>query len=287
MPMKWQNNPRSTSHPHSVFEVVATLRVHAVSGGNWLWVFPVWVLGMVPIGTNIWFLTQETWLVIPPLGCEGIGPVSVIINDASEPFLPMYPVVLADAPTPDVVVIITRASVVVSDILVVVATWYHISHTTSVRTQLLCNMWTARPNLTTVMLRDDREYLLLNDKINFIYSIISLLNVVYLIVNTVAVTSSLSILDITNVIMALSSMLISHFLVRIREAAERSTQALGSSRSLSFVDSQGGSVPHPWMSSVEFAADIANRSAEDSHADAFPDLDENDDNLDSECGEEA
>lgn len=237
--------------------MVATLRVHAVSGGNWLWVFPVWVLGMVPIGTNIWFLTQETWLVIPPLGCEGIGPVSVIINDA--------------------MVIITRASVVVSDILVVVATWYHISHTTSVRTQLLCNMWTARPNLTTVMLRDGTLY----------FIIISLLNVVYLIVNTVAVTSSLSILDITNVIMALSSMLISHFLVRIREAAERSTQALGSSRSLSFVDSQGGSVPHPWMSSVEFAADIANRSAEDSHADAFPDLDENDDNLDSECGEEA
>lgn len=54
----------------------------------------------------------------------------------------------------DIVVIINRASVIVSDILVVAATWYYISHTCSVRGQLVCDVWAARPNLTTVMFRD-------------------------------------------------------------------------------------------------------------------------------------
>lgn len=74
----------------------------------------------------------------------------------------------------------------------------------------------------------------------------------------------------------MSSILISRFLICIREAAERSTQAFGS-QSLSFIDSQGSASPQPWISSVEFASDIANPSAEDGHADASPDLDNNDD----------
>ncbi|OSX66583.1 hypothetical protein POSPLADRAFT_1133482, partial [Postia placenta MAD-698-R-SB12] len=126
------------------------------------------------------------------------------------------------------VVIISRTSVVVSEILVVGATWYYISHTSSVRTQLVHDVWGARPNLTTVMFRDGE----------------------------------------------MSNILISRFLICIREAAERSTQAF-SSQSLSFIDSQGDSNPQPWLSSVEFAADIANPSVGDnSDADAFPGLED-------------
>lgn len=49
---------------------------------------------------------------------------------------------LVDVLLHDIVAIGTRASVVVSDILVIVATWYYISHTSSLRTQLVHNMCT-------------------------------------------------------------------------------------------------------------------------------------------------
>lgn len=44
----------------SISPLVAGLRVHAVSGGNWRWVLPVWLLGMVPVGTNAWLIVEET-----------------------------------------------------------------------------------------------------------------------------------------------------------------------------------------------------------------------------------
>lgn len=69
----------------------------------------------------------------------------------------------------------------------------------------------------------------------------------------------------------MSSILISRFLICIREAAERTTQEFSSP---SFVDSQGKSSPQAWLSSAEFAADIDNPSAGDSNADAFSDLDD-------------
>ncbi|EED85770.1 predicted protein [Postia placenta Mad-698-R] len=192
--------------------LVASLRVHAVSGRNWHLVLSVWLLGMVPVGTNIWSATQEIFLISPFFGCSGIAPFSEAISN--------------------MMVIITRTSVVVSDILVVGATWYYISHTSSVKTQLVREVWEARPNLTTVMFRDGTLYFLM------------------------------------------SSILISRFLICIREAAERSTQAF-SSQSLSFIHSQGDSNPQPWLSSAEFIADIANPAAgDDSHADAFPDLED-------------
>ncbi|KAF9813944.1 hypothetical protein IEO21_05380 [Rhodonia placenta] len=45
----------------AISPLVAALRVHAVSGGNWRLVLPVWLLGMVPVGTNIvgtWRITK-------------------------------------------------------------------------------------------------------------------------------------------------------------------------------------------------------------------------------------
>ncbi|OSX68221.1 hypothetical protein POSPLADRAFT_1127062 [Postia placenta MAD-698-R-SB12] len=234
----------------AISSLVSALRVHAVSGGNWRWVLPVWILGIVPVGTNTWLVTHDKWFVLPQIGC-----------------------VLVDAITPVVVVITTRASVVVSDILVVAATWYYIGRTSSVRTQLVRDVWVGRPNLTTVMFRDGTLYFL----------IVSLLNIFDLIMTTISISSSyIYVLDVTNLTTAMSIILISHFLICIREAAERSIQAF-SSQSLSFVNSQGNPVPRRWLSSIEFAADIADPSAENSNAYAFSDLE---DGLDSLRGED-
>ncbi|OSX63943.1 hypothetical protein POSPLADRAFT_1137384 [Postia placenta MAD-698-R-SB12] len=137
--------------------------------------------------------------------------------------------------------ITTRVSVVISDILVVAATWYYISRTSSVGEQLVRGVWATRPNLTTVMFRNGTLYFMM------------------------------------------SSILVSHFLICIREAAECSIQALGS-QSLSFIDSQGYCVSQPWLSSIEFGADIANPSARDSNEDSSSDLE---DDLDSRGEDDA
>lgn len=226
----------------SVSTLVAALRVHAVSGRNWRWVLPVWLLGMVPVGINIWLMTEQTWVIIPQLGCISIVTISQAIYNA--------------------IVIVPRASVVASDILVISATWYYIGRTSSVRSQLVGEIWDVRPNLTTVMFRDGTLYFL----------IISLLNTVDLTMNAINNTRfHSSTIDITILITAMSSILISRFLICIREAAERTTQEFSSP---SFVDSQGKSSPQAWLSSAEFAADIDNPSAGDSNADAFSDLDD-------------
>lgn len=114
----------------------------------------------------------------------------------------------------------------------------------------------------------------MNDGTYVMYSIISLLNIVDLIMETISSSSSDSnMLDISSMITAMSGILISRFLVCIREAAERSIQPF-SSQSLSFVDSQGNAGPHRWLSSIEFAADIANPSAGDGDVDACSDLED-------------
>ncbi|KAF9808596.1 hypothetical protein IEO21_07812 [Rhodonia placenta] len=227
----------------AISPVVAALRVHALSRGNWYWVLPVCLLGMMPVGTNIWFLTQETWTFIPRLGCTGIVSMSEALYDA--------------------VVITTRASVIVSDILVVAATWYYICRTSAVREHLARGVWAAKPNITTVMFRNGTLYFIM----------ISLLNVIDLVVNLISISSYSYTVDITDLITAMTSILISHFLICIREAAERSIQAF-TSQSLSFIDSQSSSVPRPWLSSMTFAADIANSSARDSNGNNFSDLED-------------
>ncbi|OSX68202.1 hypothetical protein POSPLADRAFT_1128165 [Postia placenta MAD-698-R-SB12] len=246
----------------SIFEVVAALRVHVLSGGSWCWVLPVWLLGMVPVGTNIVStLSMTRSNIVAP------DPTNMACHSSNW----MY----------GQVVIINRASVIVSDILVVAATWYYISHTCPVRGQLICDVWAARPNLTTVMFRDGTLY----------FITISLLNLIDLVAYSLAsmcVWIHKPLMTHTEIFASyrMSSILISRFLICICEAAERSTLA-SSSQSLSFVESKGNSVPHRWLSSIEFAADIANSSAEGNHADVFLDLDDIYDSLDSGGEEES
>ncbi|EED85747.1 predicted protein [Postia placenta Mad-698-R] len=259
----------------AIFPLVAALRVHAVSGGNWRCVMLVWLLGMVPMGTNIWLLTQETWVVQPQLGCidtvltsDTIYNVYAYVTNRliTYTLVNVYRDVLVDIPASDVAVIITRVSAVVSDILVVAATWYYIRHTSSVREQLVHDVWSARPNLTTVMFRDGTLCFLLVGKYSFLGIVL------IAIIAPSRYLTSLTLLSIS-LASTMSSILVSHFLICVREAAERSIQAF-STQSLSFINSQGNSSPSSWLSSKEFASDIVNPSTEGSHANMFADLED-------------
>lgn len=112
-------------------------------------------------------MTKEIALIVPPFGCIIIFDINYVyaylfgyfgfyrlINIyRGESSHPIRLDALADFATSDVVSLAPSISLVVSDILVVVATWYYISRTSSMRTQLAHDMWTARPNLITVMFR--------------------------------------------------------------------------------------------------------------------------------------
>lgn len=226
----------------SISPLVAALRVHAVSGGSWRWVLPVWLLGMVPVGTNGWLLAQETWLVTPQLGCVSIVSISRAKYDA--------------------MAVATRASVLLSDILLVAATWYYFSRTSSVAEQLVRGVWAARPGLTTVLFCDGILY----------FVTISLLNLIDLVLYLISNPLQIDMGYITVIITVMMSISISHFLTCIREAAEYPIRGF-SSQSLSFIDSQGNSGPRPWLSSLEFA-DIASASGGDNDAYALFDLED-------------
>ncbi|EED79975.1 predicted protein [Postia placenta Mad-698-R] len=138
-----------------LIRLVAALRVHVVSGRNWCLVLPVWFLGMVPVGTNIWGATRETFSILPQLGCMSTislpgATYSTYVDFADS--VGFYALIELCR-----MVIISRTSVVVSDILVVGATWYYISYTSSVRTQLLCSEmvhYTSYLLIDTVALSD-------------------------------------------------------------------------------------------------------------------------------------
>ncbi|EED85737.1 predicted protein [Postia placenta Mad-698-R] len=130
----------------SAISPLAALRVHALSGGTWYWVLPVWLLGMAPLGYNV------AWLIIVKLESAGMNPVTFNTGVYAE-FADFFDFnTLIDTYR---MFVASTVSMVVSDILVVVATWYCISRTSSVRTQLVHDMWTAKPSLTTVMFRVD------------------------------------------------------------------------------------------------------------------------------------
>ncbi|EED85724.1 predicted protein [Postia placenta Mad-698-R] len=175
MPLATNTSPRCTAFGYAnqmlyivtvaISPLVAALRVHAVSGRNWYLVLPVWLLGIVPVGATIVGTSNMT---------RRLRLTRSIIVERDTRDLPYIP-------STGMLVIISRTSVIVSDILVVGATWYYISHTSSVKTQLVRDVWDAKPNLTTVMFRDGTLY--------FLYSVISLLNIVELLVNIIGFNS--------------------------------------------------------------------------------------------------
>lgn len=159
------------------------------------------------------------------------------------------------------VVVATRASVLISDILLVAATWYYVSRTSSVREHLVRGVWDTRPSLTTVIFRDGTLY----------FTIISLLNLIDLVLYPISNIFQTYVENITLIRTVMMSILISHFLACIREAAKCSIREF-SFQSLSLIDSRGHTGPRPWLSSIEFFADIASASEGDSDANAFSDL---------------
>ncbi|KAF9816642.1 hypothetical protein IEO21_03947 [Rhodonia placenta] len=101
---------------------------------------------------------------------------------------------------------------------------------------------------------------------------ISAINVAALLVDTIEEID----VNIGALLNALSSILVSQFLMHLREAADRSTGELGT-RSSFRSDSTRDSATQSWLSSAEFAATIGNHSDHSGHfdnIDAFSDVED-------------
>ncbi|EED79250.1 predicted protein [Postia placenta Mad-698-R] len=159
----------------------------------------------------------------------------------------------------------------------------------------------SRPSLRTVMFRDGTSYFWRvesADSADYITdcssSTITLLNsiniVVYTLLGDYTVPISAHITRgrvsvIINTVFAfysLSSILISRFLIHIRQAADRAARGFSSQSSLSFTNSQ----PDSSLSTAEFAADMAHNTVQDDDPDSAFDLDDDNNDIQEERDEE-
>ncbi|EED79997.1 predicted protein [Postia placenta Mad-698-R] len=102
--------------------------------------------------------------------------------------------------------------------------------------------------------------------------VVAVINVATLLVDTIEQID----VNIAALLSALSSILVSQFLMHLREAADRSTGELGT-RSSSRTNSTRESATQSWLSSAEFAATIGDHSDHSDHfdnIDAFSDVED-------------
>ncbi|OSX60672.1 hypothetical protein POSPLADRAFT_1148222 [Postia placenta MAD-698-R-SB12] len=124
--------------------------------------------------------------------------------------------------------IVSRLSFLLPDIMAVGVTWFYIQRGKSAKLRSICNFWTVRPDILTVTLHDGEPFM---SFLNLINSLIwlSLEGTLYFL---------------------MSSILISRFLLHIREAADcaSNTDAMQS-----YVCTESESDRHTWLSTTDFA----------------------------------
>lgn len=108
---------------------------------------------------------------------------------------------------------------------------------------------------------------------------ITLLNSINIVVYTLLGDSQYL---LTSLVVVLSSILISRFLIHIRQAADRAARGFSSQSSLSFTNSQ----PDLSFSTAEFAADMAHNTVQDDDPDSAFDLDDDNNDIQEERDEE-
>lgn len=183
-----------------------------------------------------------TYAILPPFGCVGTTHTTNDIYIAAS--------------------IATRVSMIISDFCVIASIWHYTHRGIKIQIQIKRGGWTSRSSLQIIMLRDGALYFL----------VVAVINVATLLVDTIEQID----VNIAALLSALSSILVSQFLMHLREAADRSTGELGT-RSSSRTNSTRESATQSWLSSAEFAATIGDHSDHSDHfdnIDAFSDVED-------------
>ncbi|OCH91914.1 hypothetical protein OBBRIDRAFT_791776 [Obba rivulosa] len=202
----------------------SAIRVYAISCGSGALAILACVLGLVPVGTNIYghFAATQFQIVNSPFtgpGClEGENLSEFILNDLT---------------------IGTRVAVIMSDLIVLLVTW---SKTYAMKRE--ADHLKMKTPLVSMLLLDGTVYFL----------VLLALNVLQ-----IAATTTNVFVDTANFfITPISSIIISYFLLNLRQAAQASVENNTEYRRPSFVHSQIGEQSLSQQPSVRFASFIDN-----------------------------
>lgn len=186
---------------YTLWAVVSTLRVYALSRHSrhsWYLSTATLGTGLVPLGINIFDLVKLTYSVLP-----GTNECQDIYNYSNA--------------LPPGLTIASRTSAMVSDIIVIVVTWYYTYNRYRNPLQLQ-----DQPSLTLLMLRDGTLYFI-------IFLVMNILRIVLDHFNTIQVLQIFMI--------PISSILISRFLLNIRAVVHSMQEGSSTDlQDLSFID---------------------------------------------------
>ncbi|EMD32451.1 hypothetical protein CERSUDRAFT_77459 [Gelatoporia subvermispora B] len=243
---------------YTIWAVFSAIRIYAVSHGNWISTIVVFMLNLVPVGTNAYGWYGTYWfqvVVLPVLGAEcDIGK-----NISLSTFIKFT--------------IATRICVIAADVLVIAMTW---SKTYSLKRA--SDSVGMKSPLTTFLLRDGSWYLAyhMTEQCNLtefgIHRASLCLNVIMLAGNTTNVFAFAGSFE-----QPIQTIIITRFLLNLRHVSNQprdgtSTNALesiparSSLRFASFVGSMGADLGYKVDSRVDgidLDIDDANRTAQD------------------------
>jgi len=207
-----------------LWSVFSAVRVYSISGGSGGLATLACVLGLVPVGTNIYghFAAYQFQIVNSPFA----GPECV-----EGEVLSLFAI--------NGLTIGTRVAVILSDLIVLVVTW---SRTYAMKRE--ANRLNLKTPLVTMLLLDGTAY----------FVVLLMLNILQIATITTNVF-----LDTANFFTTpISSIIISYFLLNLRQVAETSAENDIDNGRPSFIRSQLGHRHLPQQSSMRFASFVGN-----------------------------
>ncbi|EMD38314.1 hypothetical protein CERSUDRAFT_64576 [Gelatoporia subvermispora B] len=209
-----------------VWAIFSAIRVYALSRGQWLLALCVFALSFVPAATNVYNrVTTEIVVVTVPFVGLTCTDVSKLSEDANIHFI-----------------IATRVCVMVSDIVVLLVTWMQ-----TWTTRRAADRANIDSPIATMLLRDGDALLALN-----VLQIVGFITNVFVYAVQVFITP-------------LSAIIISHFLMNLRDAGTMPHDYTVQSEDLSFVQRVDGQ-SQPQVSDIGFNRFVGNMGAELEHS---------------------
>lgn len=164
-----------------IWAAFSALRVYAIGGREWRLALVTLTLGIVPIATNLAsdVKTVYTSIFVPSIGtlCNDIPLLS---NDANI-----------------ILLVLTRSCLIASDAIILVVTWLK-----TYRIKREADEVNVKTSIVTLLLRDGTIY----------FGVLLILNVLHLVLSLTNVF-----LDVTYFVTSLSSIIISRFLLNLRQ----------------------------------------------------------------------
>ncbi|OCH91904.1 hypothetical protein OBBRIDRAFT_487305 [Obba rivulosa] len=208
-----------------IWAAFLAIRVYAVGSGSWKLAILVFLLSIVPVGTNIWSNFFDSFAIIEDIPVLGLW---CIFTSNASPALNIR------------LTVGTRACVITSDVIVLLVTWLK---TFPLKRE--ADRANIKSPLATMLLRDGTIY----------FIVLLALNVLEL---AGTVRTNVFLYASTFLASPLSSIFISHFLINLRQTAKAPIEdGLGSQRP-SFVHPRAGERARSYDSSLRFAGVVDN-----------------------------